>query len=191
MDTYEAFEQAVRATESIVKGIATDQLDNPTPCTEWSVRDVLNHAVGTLYLHESLVTDSPAPYGMRPAQLPDRDLVGDNPLTAYRAASASVLAAMRRPGAIDQPHATPLGDLPGSVLAGFTTMDMYVHGWDLARATGQPDASFDPALAEHILGFVQQAITDESRGLGIGAAVTVPDDAPVVDRLVGFLGRTP
>jgi uncharacterized protein (TIGR03086 family) len=81
--------------------------------------------------------------------------------------------------------------MPGPGLAGFTTLDILVHGWDLARATGQP-ADLDGRLAEHVLGFAGQALaTPESRGGRIGPALAIPADATVTGRLVAFLGRQP
>jgi uncharacterized protein (TIGR03086 family) len=87
-------------------------------------------------------------------------------------------------------HVTPLGEMPGPALAGFTTLDILVHGWDLARATGQP-SDLDGRLAAHVLGFAEQAITTDTRAPRIGPAVTVAPDAPVTHRLVAFLGRNP
>ena len=81
--------------------------------------------------------------------------------------------------------------MPGPALAGFTTLDILVHGWDLATATGQP-ADLDGRLAAHVLGFAEQALaTPDSRAGRIGPAVHVAADIPVTQRLVAFLGRTP
>jgi hypothetical protein len=86
---------------------------------------------------------------------------------------------------------TPLGDMPGPGLAGFTTLDVLVHGWDPARATRQP-ADLDGRLAAHALGFAGQALaTPESRAGRIGPALAVPADATVTSQLVAFLGRQP
>jgi uncharacterized protein (TIGR03086 family) len=80
--------------------------------------------------------------------------------------------------------------MPGPALAGFTTLDVLVHGWDLATATGQP-ADLDGRLAAHVLGFAEQAITPQTRAPRIGPAVPVASVAPVTQRLVAFLGREP
>jgi uncharacterized protein (TIGR03086 family) len=65
-----------------------------------------------------------------------------------------------------------------------------VHGWDLARATGQ-EPTLDPDLAEQLLAFARQAINDDMRAPRIGPEVAVAADAPATDRLVAFMGRTP
>jgi uncharacterized protein (TIGR03086 family) len=77
------------------------------------------------------------------------------------------------------------------VLIGLPTADMFVHGWDLARATGQ-HVEFDDELAMHVHALVHQAFPGGPPPPPIFAAeVAVVGTAPAIDRLVGFLGRTP
>jgi uncharacterized protein (TIGR03086 family) len=114
-------------------------------------------------------------------------------VSAYRAAAESALAAWTSPGALEGTCRMPFGaEWPATTAAGVNATDILVHGWDLAKATGQ-DPALDPALAGAILDFCQVAITDEIRaGRGaFGPIVPVADDAPPTDRLVGFLGRQP
>jgi len=190
MELYAAFEQAVASTAEIVKGVRTGQMAAPTPCTEWDVRALHNHVIGTLWLSEALFTDHAPRHPMAPGGLPGTDLADGDPSAAYAEASAAALAAAGTGDAITRLHVTPLGDMPGPVLSGFTTLDILVHGWDLAKATGQPPA-LETDLARHVLAFAQQALTEETRAGRIGPAVAVPADAPVTDRLAGFLGRQP
>jgi uncharacterized protein (TIGR03086 family) len=191
MDAYAAFEQAVASTAEVVMGVAADQLAAPTPCAEWDVRALLNHVIGTLWLSDALLTDAAPRHPMAPGGLPGADLAGTDPVAAYAEAAAAALAAASAGDALTRLHVTPMGDMPGPVLAGFTTLDIAVHGWDLARATGQP-AALDAALAGHVLAFARQSLAGEpSRGGRIGPAVAVPAGAPVTDRLAAFLGRQP
>jgi uncharacterized protein (TIGR03086 family) len=190
MEIFDALDGAVASTAGIIKTVRPDQLDATTPCTAWDVRALLNHLVGTLWLGEALFTDSAPRHPMPPGGLPATDLVGDDPTTAYATASAALLAAARVGDTLTRLHTTPLGDMPGPTLAGLTTLDILVHGWDLATATGQ-QTSLDDELAGHVLAFAGQAITDDFRGAGIGPALPVAATAPVTDRLVGFLGRQP
>jgi uncharacterized protein (TIGR03086 family) len=189
MELHTAFEGAVASTAEIVKSTPADHLDGPTPCAEWDVRSLLNHVIGTLWLAEGLFSDQPPRYPMAPGGLPLADLAGDDPAAAYAEASAAALAAAGAGDALTRAHLTPMGEMPGPGLAGFTTLDILVHGWDLAVATGQP-ADLDGRLAAHVLGFAARALgTPESRAGRIGPALTTPADAPVTRRLVGFLGR--
>jgi uncharacterized protein (TIGR03086 family) len=190
MEPFTAFEYAVASTAGVIKGMLPGQDDTPTPCTEWDVRALLNHVIGTLWLAEGLFTDRAPRYPMAPGGLPAADLGSDDPAAAYAEASAAALAAAGAGDALTRMHATPLGEMPGPVLAGFTTLDIAVHGWDLATATGQP-ADLDGRLAAHVLAFAEQAVTVATRAPRIGPALAVPADASVTQRLIAFLGRQP
>ena len=181
--------RACASTDRFVEQVTPEQYAIPTPCAEWDVRDLLNHLVGTLALGEALLGDTAPSVRVGPGEVPADDLVGDDPLEAYRAGVESLLAAAGG-DALRRAHATPLGEMPGALLGGFTTLDILVHGWDLATATGQA-AALDPDLAGEVLGFARQAITNQTRAPRIGAEVSVAADAPVTDRLVAYLGRTP
>jgi len=190
VEIFEAFERAIASTAGVVKGVHTEQMSAPTPCTEWDVQALLNHVLGTLWLSEGLLGDRTPRHALVPGGLPASDLRGDDATAAYAEASAAALAAASAGDALVRTHTTPLGEMPGPALAGFTTLDIFVHGWDLARATGQ-STDLDAGLAAHVLAFAQQTITDDTRVPRIGPAVPVAADAPAIDRLVGFLGRQP
>src|SRR5215471_10086336 len=190
MELYEAFDRAIGSTAEIVKTVRIDQAGAATPCTEWDVRDLLNHVIGTLWLSEALFTDRAPRYPMPPGPLAPGALPGAARPTAYAEACAAALTAAAADDNLTRVHPTPLGDMPGPALAGFTTLDILVHGWDLAKATGQP-ASLDDAVAAHVLAFAEQAITPDTRAPRIGPALPTAVNAPLTDRLVAFLGRRP
>jgi len=190
MELLTAFERAAASTAEIVKATSASQMDAPTPCTEWDVRALLSHVIGTMWLAEALFTDRPPRHPMAPGGLPPADLAGDDPAAAYAEATAAALAAAGAGDALSRAHTTPLGEMPGPALAGFTTLDILVHGWDLAKATAQP-ADLDGRLATHVFGFAEQAITPQTRAPRIGPAITVAAEAPITHRLVAFLGRQP
>jgi uncharacterized protein (TIGR03086 family) len=191
MDLFAAFDRAVASTAEIVKCTPADQTGAPTPCADWDVRALLNHVIGTLWLAEGLFADREPRHLMAPGGLPSGDLVGDDPVAAYAEASSAALAAAGASDTLTRTHVTPLGEMPGPILAGFTTLDVLVHGWDLAKATGLP-ADLDGRLAEHVLRFAEQALASpESRGSRIAPPVAVDSDASVTNRLTAFLGRQP
>jgi len=190
MELYDAFDRAIASTAAIVTTVRPDQVAAPTPCTEWDIRDLLNHIIGTLWLSEALLSDRAPRYPMAPGGLPGTDLADEDPAAAYAEASAAALAAAAAGDTLTRMHTTPLGVMPGPALAGFTTLDILVHGWDLAKATGQP-ADLDDALVAHALAFAQQAITPGTRAPRIGPALPIAADAPLTNRLVAFLGRHP
>jgi uncharacterized protein (TIGR03086 family) len=191
VDLFTAFEGAVASTAEIVKGTQASQTGAPTPCADWDVRALLNHVIGTLWLAEGLFADSEPRHLMAPGGLPSTDLVGDDPVAAYAEASSAALAAAGAGDTLTRVHVTPLGEMPGPVLSGFTTLDILMHGWDLSKATGQP-ADLDGRLAAHVLRFAEQALaTPESRGSRIAPPVAIGMDASVTQRLAAFLGRQP
>jgi uncharacterized protein (TIGR03086 family) len=185
----ETMQQACGATDATIERIFAADLDKPTPCAGWDVRALLNHVVGTLHLGAALLADSAPTVAMGPGELPATDLLDGDPLKSYRV-GVEVLLAAADGDALARTHATPLGDMPGVVLGGFTTLDIAVHGWDLAQATGQEPALSD-ALAEEVLAFARESLTADTRAPRIAPEVPVGTDATATDRLIGFLGRRP
>lgn len=182
-------QQACASTERIVGGVTAEHYDRATPCADWDTRALLNHVLGTLALGADLLGDVEPTVRMAPGSLPDVDLVGADPLKAYQVGVDGLLAAAGG-DALARSHSTPLGAMPGGVLGGFTALDIAVHGWDLAKATGQR-AELDDDLADEVLAFARQTITDTTRAPRIGPEVTAGPGASATDRLVAFLGRRP
>src|SRR4051794_31070986 len=136
-------QRALDATRAIVAGVRPDQWSAPTPCADWDVRELTNHIVSGNWWADELAT------GRTIAEVGDRldgDVLGDDPLAAYDASAAAAAAAFNRPGAMEAPCAVSYGPVPGSVYCGHRYLDVLIHGWDLAVATGQ-DSTIDPQLA--------------------------------------------
>ena len=193
MDTLDALQQATAATDKIVTGVQPSQLDSSTPCSEWNVRQLLNHMLGSMELGSALLSDTaPDEKAAPPGGVPAVDLVGDDPSRAYRSSSDRLLGIAGAPGALDTVHKTPLGEMPGAALGGILGLDLFVHGWDLARTTNQ-DATWDQDLAAHVLAYAEQTIQPEMRADGgfVGPMVEVDANASPMDHLLGFMGRTP
>jgi uncharacterized protein (TIGR03086 family) len=187
VEIVEQLRGAFDATGRIVAGIRPEQLSEPTPCKEWDVRTVVDHTTTVLTRFRSTALRQPPPEAGPTGDAGD-DFVGD-----YRAAADSALAAWTSPGALEGNCRMPFGaEWPATTAAGINVTDTLVHGWDVAKATGQ-DATLDPALAAAVLEFCRVTITDELRaGRGaFGPVVPVADDASPTDRLVAFLGRQP
>jgi len=118
--------------------------------------------------------------------------VGDSPFEAYASSTDAVRRAWRRPGVLDREITGPFGTLPGHMVVRMHFVDHLVHGWDLAKATGQ-DTAIDTTLATAAYEEMTAALDASSRGAGLpfGAEVECSPDAPVHERLVAFLGRHP
>jgi uncharacterized protein (TIGR03086 family) len=188
VEIFDALDRAVTFAGGVVKGVPADQLTDPTPCTEWDVHALLNHLIGTVWLGEALLGDRTPRHAVAPGGLPAEDLVEGDPAAAYAASAAALLAAAGAGDTLTRAHQTPFGEMPGAVLASFFTLDVAVHGWDLATATGQA-ADLDPDLATHLLAFAESSITDETRAPRLGPALPPGPDATITDRLMAFLGR--
>jgi uncharacterized protein (TIGR03086 family) len=175
---------ALAGTETIVAAIDTDQWGAPTPCTGLDVRTLVNHLVTGNLLFAALVT------GAAP---PDRDAdhLGDDPVGAFRRAAAALREAFARPGVLERTYTAPFGTGPGIALVRTRIIEQLGHGWDLARATGQP-ADFPAGVAERALAAAREQLATRPAGgawTPFAPEVPVPDGAPAIDRLAGFLGR--
>jgi uncharacterized protein (TIGR03086 family) len=181
----EAHRKALDATGRIVRDVDTGRMSESTPCAAFDVRGLLNHLVsGNLWV-EPLVS------GKTIEEVGDKydgDVVGDDPNAAYEASAQVAADAFARPGAMEAPVAVSYGPVPGEIYAGHRFIDVLIHGWDLAVATGQ-DSTLDPGLVETCWEIVRPQ-QDLLRGSGaFGTEVEVPHDADSQTRLLAVLGR--
>ncbi len=186
MDIKSLYEQASAWTAGVFSNVKDDQHGDPTPCPEWNVRELMNHIVGGGYLFAGTAAGQEMPAGDGPPP----DMLGDDPAGAYRQSAAGVRAAMDRDGVMDQMMNLPAGELPGSTMFNIATSEALVHGWDLAKATGQ-DTSFPDDVAEAVYAFTAPGVDFGRQGGFYGPEVSLPEGAPAHQRLVALLGRQP
>ena len=178
---------ALDATRRYVGGIDADQLELPTPCEGWNVRELLNHIVaGNLWAAELAGGRTIADVGTAL----DGDVLGTNIAAAYDASAEAAARAFEAPDALDAPCAVSYGPVPGSVYAGHRLVDVLIHGWDLATATGQP-ADLDPLLVDACWDVVrpQLALLQASGAFGTEVSGRTGDANPQTS-LLAALGRT-
>jgi uncharacterized protein (TIGR03086 family) len=178
--------RACAGTRAILAGVRPGQLGAATPCASWDVRALINHFVGAANWAAGAVRTGDG----TPAA--DRDYAAGDYLASYDAAVQAAVDAFGAPGALERPVRLPFGEFPGAFVLGIVVQDQFVHGWDLARATGQP-ADLDPGLAGDLLATARTVVTDAFRGPD-GAALFGPARQPgpgagSADRLAAFLGR--
>lgn len=105
-----------------------------------------------------------------------------------------MLAACQREGALNGAAPFPFGEVPAAWRVAQQIADLVVHGWNIARATGQPTA-LDPELEQVALAWACQNLRPQFRGEGSGHAfgpeAPLSDDAPLHDRHAAFFGRSP
>jgi len=178
--------QALDVTGRIVTGIKAGRWPARTPCPGWDARTLLNHVVsGNLWAAELVAGATIESVGDRL----DGDVLGADPAGAYAASARAAAAAFLRPGALDAPCAVSYGPVPGSVYAGHRFFDVFVHGWDLAIATGQ-SAALDTRLMEACRRIIEPQL-DLFRQAGVLAAeLPAPPDATAETRFLTMLGRS-
>ncbi|HEX2196482.1 MAG TPA: TIGR03086 family metal-binding protein, partial [Actinomycetota bacterium] len=150
------------------------------------VRDLLNHVIGTF---EAIAAGA----GGEVLDGTSTDYTADDHVAAYEAATARALEALSAPGALEKTFPMPWGESPGRTVLGMTLADTAVHGWDLARATGQ-DYAVDDDVAEAVYGMTTGMMEPRGkfpRGTSFGPPVEVPAGASIQDKMVAYLGRRP
>ncbi len=157
----------------VLAAVREDQLGRPTPCADWNVAQLVGHLV-----------EAPARFlQMARGEQPDWS-AGPRPVT-------DGFVADFRGNADDLVrHWHEVGESADPRQVDWQIAEIAVHTWDVARATGQTRPLL-PEVAERGLAFMSAALTPENRGKAFGPAVTLPDDAPVWDRLAAFAGRLP
>ena len=148
VDLPEVHAQALDMTRQLVAGVSERQWDDTSVCEDWTVRELVNHIVTGNYWAEELGS------GKSIEEVGDRldgDVLGDDPVRAYDDSAARAAAVFRAPGAMDAPCAVSYGPVPGSVYCGHRFLDVLVHGWDVAKSTGQ-DTTLDPDARRSMLG---------------------------------------
>ncbi|MET9892955.1 TIGR03086 family metal-binding protein [Streptomyces sp. NPDC006465] len=170
--------------------VTDDRLDGATPCPDYAVRNILGHLAGlSVAFRDAARKDLGATTDTSPdSAVPD---IGPEWREALPKALDELGDAWRDPAAWTGMTRAGGVTLPGAVAAAVAADELVVHGWDLARATGQgyePDAVALRASYE----FLSAAAEDPTRGGGIfGPVVPVPDEAPLLDRVIGLSGRDP
>ena len=178
-----------RAIARLAEAVTDDQLGNATPCPEYAVHNMLGHL-----LHLSAA--------FRDAGRKDLGTTTDTPPTdsvpdigpGWREELPKVLdelaEAWRDPAAWTGLTRAGGVDLPGAVAGAVAVNELVVHGWDLARATGQ-HYDPDPAALRASHDFLQASAEDPSRAAIFGPIVPVAEDGSLLDRTVGLSGRDP
>jgi uncharacterized protein (TIGR03086 family) len=184
-DITELHAQALEATGRIVRGIAAGRWHASTPCPGWDARTLVNHLVsGNLWAAELAAGGTIESAGSRLGG----DPLGADPARSYDASAKVAAEAFRRPGRLDAPCAVSYGPVPGSVYAGHRFFDVFIHGWDLATATGQ-DTRLDAGLMQACREVIEPQL-EAFRGAGaLADPLPVPPGASAQARFLAMLGR--
>jgi uncharacterized protein (TIGR03086 family) len=172
-DQLEMFGRASKWTVGKVAGAAA-HLDAETPCDDWVVRDLMSHMLET---QRYFVASAQGREASPPSPTPTTSL-GDDPVADFEQARADTLQTFGQAGVIDK---------TGPSL-GIAFSDQLLHGWDLARATGQ-DETMPAGLPEAAYEIIHGRFTDEQRKGIFKPEVTVAAGASAQEKLLAYTGR--
>ncbi|MFS8104422.1 TIGR03086 family protein [Lentzea alba] len=177
---------ATEQMAALVRNVSDGDLKAPTPCPEYTVGDLLDHINGLSVAFTMAALKTPLEgAGSGDASRLPLDFRESMPARLFELAQV-----WRSPDAWEGMTAAGGVDLPGEVAAAVTLDEIVLHGWDLARATGQP-FEVAPEHLEVVHGFVSSIGPDDRDGSLFGAAVEVDSNAPLFDRVLGLSGRNP
>ena len=186
MDRLQTLDYALGELRRVVGALDGSDMDGATNCEPWTVRRLASHALNNQLVWAGLVT------GQQLVSVEDAmgavaiegDLAPVGEEVTVRA-----LELWRTPGVLDAVHATPFGELPGSVVIDFAIIDAAAHAWDVSSSVG-PGVEFDPAHIAVLTDVVAVTCTDAAREAGLIKPPTDPPaDATDTQRLMSLAGR--
>jgi uncharacterized protein (TIGR03086 family) len=175
MGPYDCAAVTLAACRAVLARLTAEDLSRPTPCTEYTVGDVGQHLVRSMVLLASVAGEQ---IGTPVAGSLD---------TAVAATAEAALAAWRRRG-LDGSVAVGRSVLPAHLAVEIIPLELLVHGWDTARATGH-DIDVTPEVAGYVLDRARELITTDKRGRSFAAEVPAGAQATILQRLIAFTGR--
>lgn len=184
-DVTDLHQRSVEHFVRIAAQVRPDQWEDPTPCTDWSVRDLVNHVVSEERWTVPLMRGSTMEeVGARF----DGDLLGDRPDAAVREAAAGAVDAISEPGAVERTVHLSFGDTPAGEYANQLFADHLVHSWDLAKAIGADDRLDTDLVAACADWFMP--MEELYRGAGaVASRIPLPREADGQTRLLASFGR--
>ena len=188
MDDLDLMRRTIAEAERVVQGTTDAQLASPTPCTDWNVRDLINHITGGATMFARCVEEGPIPDAELGALL-GGDNLGDDYKGAFSSAAARAVRAFESPGALEKMVTLPFGEMPAGIALNIAVFDVATHACDLASVTGQSIADRD--LLDAALAMGKAMIGPEMRSPGLfDPEQPCPDDASAEPKLLAFAGRS-
>jgi len=202
-DPRPAFATAVRIGGRVMAGVGPGQMDDPTPCSAFTVRDLMTHMVTVLRRVAGVGRGLPPMLPQFAVEgVPDSGLVAQ-----WSAGAHDIEAVWRDDGVLERTLTLPFGQFPGAQALAVYTGEVTLHTWDLARATGQ-EPSWDDQVVALGEAAMRQVLPGEGRlaeferqvaqlppehrpSAPFGEVSPLGPDAPGIDRLVAFSGRRP
>lgn len=190
--TFMDLEPAAERMTGLIRAVPDGLLDAATPCSRYTVADLLDHIDGLVLAFTAAARKSTGGAGAR-GPVGDASRLADDWRTRVPQSLVVLTEAWREPTARTGMTSAGGIDMPGEVAGVVALEELVVHGWDLARATAQP-YDCDEATLEVVRAFLSQfAGPDQAelRGEAYGNPIAVGNAAPLLDRVIGLSGRDP
>jgi uncharacterized protein (TIGR03086 family) len=184
--TRENLHSVVATLQPVIDGVSDQELGAPTPCPDFDVRTVINHMLGTIEamrrVGASEALDAQDPWGT------GGDHIGETWRTDLSERLREYADAWSRPDAWE--GAVMDGKMPKQAIGKMGYVEVMLHGWDLAKGTGQ-DLQFDDEAAEQALEIMDEIGEQGRAGGAFGPEVEVSDDAEPFEKALAKAGRDP
>jgi len=183
----ELLQSSLATAQSVLKNVEQGQLTLSTPCTDWNVRELINHFLGVQWYFHANATSTP----VDPTKLLPADCTIDDCIAALSEVSQANIDAYSADGVMEKLMPYALGELPGRDCARVAAHDLFIHTWDLAKATGQ-DTNLNPQLATTLFASIRDGFPHSIRGdegKWYKFEQTVGNESSVADEYAAFCGR--
>lgn len=179
------FQTAVHSVHDVIQHVSLDDMNKPTPCSEWNVRQLLNHIVSEVawikpLLHGKTIDEV--------GGVLDGDLLGDTPAEAWQAYKQEAQQAVTNAKPDTIAHLS-YADKPAQAYIAEVSADMIVHGWDLARAIGL-EYVIEDTIAQQCLDATKDIMPSGRQYGFIGPAITVANNASAAEKMLAEFGRS-
>ncbi|MHA7222033.1 TIGR03086 family metal-binding protein [Arthrobacter sp. RHLT1-20] len=175
IDELSSAEAALAVAQRVLRGLKDSDMDARTPCEDFTVAGLLEHLFGSIAsIGKALGVAVPA----RPTASPEARIADASGLTleAFRTRGLA--------GNLDMGFA----ELPATLVANILNLELLVHAWDFATATGQ-ELTVSPVLSDYVLGLARNTISPQMRGTSFAEETLFDESALSLDRLIAFTGR--
>jgi uncharacterized protein (TIGR03086 family) len=184
MDGLTALHESTALLRGRLAELDSDQLDLPSVCAGWTVRDVANHVIGGAHRYCLLMCHAD---DGELAATRDHNYVAEGAVSALDRHQSRLAGLLRSPGAFETTVRHRAGDATGEELLGMRVIEQTLHAWDIARSVGN-DETISPSLCEHILTWWTGSI-DRLRTFGFYADATEPAEHTAQGKLLALAGR--
>jgi uncharacterized protein (TIGR03086 family) len=180
MNKLRAFDTVLDEFRERLASVREEDWVRPSPCSEWSVRDLVVHVVGHNAEIAEMVTGDPH----------DHSRLGDDLLAEWDRTVVWVHDAFHRPGAMEAMVHHPSGDMPGSHYIEMRIGGYLVHTWDLARGIGGSE-KFDPDVLAIAYAHFAPRLGATANARLAAAPTEIPEDTPILEKILLLAGRHP